>query len=120
MLLVPRHLKLTKQNVKCNDHHSLLNINIPDCDKPCGCSVYSSKKTIFENKVSKHTAYLKNTPLELDCLVDFCYSLTVFKELHSSTFNSEQIKYMRECVSLNINNPNIYFQLPNKLPFIRN
>ena len=40
-------------------------------------------------------AYLKNTPLELDCLAAVCYSLTVFKELHSSTFNSEQVKYMR-------------------------
>ena len=35
MVLVPRHLKLTKQNVKWNDHHSLSNINIPDCEKPC-------------------------------------------------------------------------------------
>ena len=35
MVLVPRHLKLTKPTVKWNDHHSLSNINIPDSDKPC-------------------------------------------------------------------------------------
>lgn len=95
MLLVPRHLKLAKQNFKWNDHHSLSNINIPGCEISCCSFGYGSKKAIFQNKVRKHTACLKNTPLELDCLVGFCYSLTVFKELHSSAFNSEQVKYRR-------------------------
>ena len=89
MLLVPRHLKLALHNVKWNDHHSLSNINIPGCEKSCWSTILGPKKKIFENKVRKHTAYLKNTLLELDCLVDFCYSLNVFKELHGSTFNSE-------------------------------
>lgn len=93
MPLASRHLKLTKQNFKWNDHHSLSNISIPDCDKPCWCSGFGSKKTMFQKK-SKTCGMLKNTLLALECLVAVCHSLAVFKELHSSTFNSEQVKYM--------------------------